>query len=153
MITATYSDEAMKLSEKIIRADAFTDALRAIQEVIGEGEVHHQTFGIIKAIKTLRAGYDVRTQTADRVDYLAWVQRDARQAWEANGGFRDQSDAATVDTPLGRLTATVWRVETVRGIEWKSSYSLDGTPISVRDIKLAGLAQRPTSRNRKGKIA
>jgi hypothetical protein len=143
----------VRVSEKIIRADALTDALRAIQIAIGDAEPHAQIYQAIGAIKTLRAGYEVRVQTAERIDYLDRVQQAARQAWAADGGSRDHDATAAVDTPLGTLTATVWRKETTRGAEWKSSYSLDGKPIGVRDIKLAGLAQRPTSRNRKGKIA
>lgn len=146
----------MKIAEQIVRADALTDALRAMQNIIGDADVQPQMLEAIRAIKALRAGYEVRVQTAERVDYLDRVQHVARTAWgEAYGGngMRIDTEASgSVQTPLGALTATVWRQETSAGTQWKAHYSLDGKPISVRDIKLAGLAQRPTSRNRGRKI-
>jgi hypothetical protein len=74
----------------------------------------------------------------ERVDYLEKVQVKARAAGNAGG-------SGSVRTPIGELTCMTWIDERGR----QSNYTLAGKKISVREIKALGLAQRPTTRNRK----
>lgn len=148
----------MNHAAKITRDDTITDALRAINDAIGNEEPTDQAFRIIAAVKRLRDD-KVRVASAG-VDYLERVQQAARDAWRAEnaGETVGPSHAATagVDTPIGRLICTTWRAVwtgSKRGerIAWCSEYMLDDAPISISEIKDAGLAQRPTTRNRKKK--
>ena len=162
----------MTQAARMAREDAIRDALRAINDAIGDEEPTAQAFRIIEAVKDMRANAPVRVPIIHRnkhdgiappVDYLERVQQEARAAWqEAHGTApglsvaKPEYDAtAGVTTPLGRLTATTWRTvwtgKNGQRIVWMTEYSLDGLPISVAEIRKAGLAQRPTSRNRKRK--
>lgn len=163
----------MTQAARMAREDAIRDALRAINDAIGDEEPTAQAFRIIEAIKDLRANSPVRVPIIHRnkhdsiaapIDYLERVQQEARAAWtKAHGGqhgnvvVTDPSADATagITTPLGRLTATTWRTvwtgKNGQRIVWMTEYSLDGEPISIAEIRKAGLAQRPTTRNRKRK--
>lgn len=92
--------------------------------------------------------YAGKIVTGDRVDYLEWVQLKARQAW-VDGRMSQTTKAAvsSVTTPLGALTCETW-MEAGKD-RWQSLYTLAGEPITVREIKALGLAQRPTTRERK----
>lgn len=77
-----------------------------------------------------------------RVDYLAMVQAAARQAVDETGmGGADRL------TPIGMLHC--WATE-VNGRRY-AIYKLNGQRVTVRQIIALGLAQRPTSRERKKK--
>lgn len=155
----------MSYGERIGWEDAITSALRAANDAIGDREPHKQALDIIRAIKALRSDKRVTIppaarQKKDRVthDHLERVQVAARVEWakKYNAEIGPEADAtASVDTPLGTLTATVWRQrwKGVRGerIAWCAEYWLAGETITIRDIRAAGLAQRPTTRNRKRK--
>jgi hypothetical protein len=89
-------------------------------------------------------------------DFLERVQIAARRAHIAQHAKdkigRTYSASASVDTPLGKLECMTWKRpwegEKRARVTWASEYQLAGEFISVREIKAAGLAQRPTSRNR-----
>lgn len=152
----------MTHAAKLARETALTDALRAVDEAIGLETPTDQAFRIIEAIKRLRATAPVTVPGTDRVDYLARVQELAHAAWtKAHGGqhgnvaaFGPQADAtASIATPLGRLRLTAWRAKWNGGkrperAAWAGEYYLDDQPITIAEIKAAGLARRPTSRNR-----
>lgn len=94
------------------------------------------------------AGVTGRVEGGERIDYLAMVQRQARAAWRGGlAGSADAGAAATVKTPLGPLMCEARM--TAEG--WFSEYYLNGERIAVREIKALGLAQRPTTRNRRKK--
>lgn len=77
-----------------------------------------------------------------RVDYLALVQEAARQAVDETGmGGADRL------TPIGILHC--WATE-VNGKRY-AIYKLNGERVTVKQIIALGLAQRPTSRDRKKK--
>lgn len=80
-----------------------------------------------------------RIEGCERIDYLERVQ------WRARGAA---GGIATENTPLGPLMC-----EAVLGSDgsWSSTYYLNGDRIAVREIKALGLAQRPTTRNRRKK--
>lgn len=60
--------------------------------------------------------------------------------------------SATVETPLGRLTAVASRQTWAGGREaWHTLYKLDGRPITLTEMRAACLMQRPTTRNRQKK--
>lgn len=146
----------MTHAARLARHDAFTDALRAADRVIGNEHATPQALQIIEAIKRLRDEKPARVASLNQVDYLTKVQEAARAAWmERHGGdvFGPEHDAtASVETPLGQLSITTWRTRwNGERIAWASEYSLAGEPITVAEIKAAGLAQRPTTRNRRRK--
>lgn len=149
----------MSHTAKLAREDAFTDALRVTDEAIGDEQPTPQALRIIEALKRLRDAQPARVPGLERVDYLAQVQDAARSRWALDWDQENIGPAhdatAGVDTPLGRLSATVWRERWngYRGerIAWASEYSLEGEPITIAEIKAAGLAQKPTSRNRRKK--
>lgn len=150
----------MSQTAKIARHDALTLALRTVDDAIGNEPPTPQAFRIIEAIKRLRDAEPARVTGLNRVDYLERVQRDARIAWggrwQGNRTGPDHDATAGVDTPLGRLRAVVWR-KVWRGdrrgerVAWSGEYYLNEGPITVAEIKAAGLAQRPTTRRRQRK--
>lgn len=136
-------------ARKLAREDFITEALRTINDAIGEEEPHAQAFRIIAAVKAMRD--DKARVAGGGVDYLEKVQRAARSAWH-NRTEEDRPGIGCVATPIGNLMATTWRVEWSGGREaWRTEYALNGDPITIREIKAAGLAQRPTTRNRQKK--
>lgn len=144
----------MRQRDRIIRDDTITDCIRVADEAIASEEPHEQALRIIAALKGMRDAR-ARVTGTDRVDYLSRVQ-EAAQARHARlhgigaRGDADLSARATVETPIGTLAATVWRVVWKTGRSaWRSEYTLAGEPITVREIKAAGLAKRPTTRTRK----
>lgn len=158
----------MNHTAKLARHDALTEAIRETDAAIGDEQPTEQALRILAAIKRLRDSQPVKVESTARVDYLSKVQKEARNEWQTKrevfaAFFDDNTEAfgpehdatAGIDTPLGRLVATVWRQRWAgkRGerITWAGSYMLDGEPITVAEIRAAGLAQRPTTRNRKKK--
>ncbi|OJF89606.1 hypothetical protein AX761_24345 [Rhizobium sp. 58] len=156
-------------AQKIARHEALAEALRALDEAIGDEEPTDQAFRVIAAIKRLRDGDPVRVASLSRIDYLSRLQTAAKGAWiEAPAkspfdpatlpfeGFdisgREHDAIAGIDTPLGRLRMVTWRRRWTgkRGerTAWAGEYYLNDEPITVAEIKAAGLAQRPTTRNR-----
>ncbi|SDL08195.1 hypothetical protein SAMN05428953_12675 [Mesorhizobium muleiense] len=153
----------MSHAARLAREDAITDALRAVTTALGDDLPTDQAFRIIDAIKRLRDGQPARVTSTERRDYMAEVQERARTAWTQIYLIEDQRGAdcigpqadatAGIDTPLGRLRVTTWRRSWIgeRGqrIAWASEYYLSEEPITVAEIKAAGLAQRPTTRRRR----
>lgn len=149
----------MTPAARMARENAITDALRAADIAIGKEVPTDQALRIIAAIKRLRAGEPACVTSLDRIDYLERVQAAARAAWIERHGVSalkagiEHDAVAGIDTPIGRLKAVVWKRAWagVRGmrIVWASEYYLDDQPITVAEVKAAGLAQRPTTRNRK----
>lgn len=149
----------MTHSLKLAREDFITEALRAVNDAIGTAEPHEQAFKIIAAIKALR---DTKARvTNGGVDYLRKVQEASQDAWRAEyGGTHGNvvtddprcTASAGIVTPIGRLRVVTWRT-TWKGDRpaWASEYYLDDAPITVREIRAAGLAQRPTTRTRQSK--
>lgn len=148
----------MSFTARIAREEAITEALRAINDAIGDEVPTVQAFKIIDAIKRLRDGRPAHVGSTERRDYMAEAQDAARAVWLAvhrlgNTTGPEYDATAGVDTPLGRLRVTTWR-RSWRGargerIAWASEYYLNDQPITVAEIKAMGLAQRPTTRNRK----
>ena len=144
----------MNLTTALAREAAIADALRAIDEAIGEEAPGEQAFRIVAAIKALRADSAPHVASLERVDYLETLQRSARATWNsryAAGSIGPDFDAvAGLDTPLGRLKMVTWRRAWRGGrIAWASEYYLDDDPVSIAEIRAAGLAQRPTTRKRR----
>ncbi|RUX08043.1 MAG: hypothetical protein E5V51_00275 [Mesorhizobium sp.] len=149
----------MSHAARLAREDAITECLRAATAALGDEEPTAQAFTMIDAIKRLRDGQPVRVMSTERRDYMADVQGAARAQWHvalasAPAPNPDHYQAvAGIDTPLGRLRVVTWRRAWTgdRGdrIAWASEYYLNDEPITVAEIKAMGLAQRPTTRNRK----
>lgn len=146
----------MTHAARIARDDALRDALRAADAVIGDQPATAQARQIVEAIKRLREGKPVRAERIDPIDYLTRVQELAHAAWQRQHGANKvgiHHDAtAQVETPLGTLQLTAWRT-IWRGNRpaWAGEYALAGEPITIAEIKAAGLAQRPTTRARRRK--
>lgn len=150
----------MTHTDKLARDDALIEALRVSDAAIGEEPPSPQALRIIAAIKRLRDEQPVKVASLDRRDYVAEVQGVARGKWASSygGHIGPAFDAvAGIDTPLGRLKLITWRKPTSgkRGsrIMWAGEYYLNEEPITVIEMKNAGLAQRPTTRNRQRKDA
>lgn len=146
----------MPLAVDLAREETLTDALRAINDAIGDEPPDDQAFRIIAAIKALLAARPVKVASPVRVDYLRTLQMRARAVWA--GQYRgddigpEYDAVAGLDTPLGRLKMVTWRrAWRAKRIAWASEYYLDGEPISIVEIRAVGLAQRPTTRKRKTK--
>lgn len=143
----------MTHTTKLAREDFITETLRAVNDAIGTDEPADQSFKIIAAIKALR---DTKARvTSGGVDYLRKVQEAAREAWAVSVGQQGDDTvhaSAGISTPIGRLRAVTWRTKWKGDrLAWASEYYLDDAPITVREIRAAGLAQRPTQRNRQSK--
>ncbi|MDK2769957.1 MAG: hypothetical protein KYX69_19840 [Sphingomonas sp.] len=150
----------MTQSARMAREDALTEALRVADTAIGSERPEPQAFRIIAAIRELRDAAPARVTSLSRIDYLERVQRDARIAWggrwQGNRTGPEHDATAGVDTPLGRLRVVVWRrpwkgERRGQRIAWAGEYYLNDEPITVAEIKAAGLAQRPTTRRRQRK--
>lgn len=149
----------MTHAARLARIDALTDALRTVDQAIGAELPTDQALRIIEAIKRLRDDKPARVSSLNPRDYLSEVQTLARTAWMAEYGSIIGGDLEVttrgIDTPLGRLTAHAWRQRWAgkRGerLTWAGNYTLNGEPITIAEIKDAGLAQRPTTRNRRRK--
>lgn len=138
---------------KLTREDAFTDAIRAADEAIGDEPPTDQALRIIAALKRLRDSVNARVTGTERIDYLRRAQEATQAAWldqhepDLIGPAHDA--ACRIATPLGDLTCRSWRVRWRGGrVAWASEYTLAGEPITISEIRAAGLAQRPTTRNR-----
>lgn len=151
----------MRHADRLAREDAITDALRATDTAIGDEPPTPQALRIIGALKRLRADKPVRVVATAPVDYLSRVQEIARATWlkvhgeNATTNFTGSMTAtAGLETPIGRLKMITWRVKWLLNgggekIAWAGEYYLDDEPITVDEIRAAGLARRPTTRNRK----
>jgi len=141
----------MTHSDKVAREGVITEALRAVDQAIGDEEPTDQALRIIKAIQGLRDDKAI-LPNLERIDYLGMVQEKARASF-LSGGHTASQAVASVDTPLGRLKAVVWQREWTGGLGkrtvWASEYYLDDEPITINEAKAAGLSVRPTSRNRR----
>lgn len=152
----------MTHAARIARDDTITEALRAVNTAIGDEEPTDQAFRIIAAVKALRSDAPPRITSLARVDYLGQVQQEAQRTWQSAYAYRDDEPSnpigqdheaiAGIETPLGRLKCTTWRRLWKDGrIAWASEYSLNDEPITIAEIRDAGLARRPTTRNRQKK--
>lgn len=147
----------MSHSARLAREDAITEALHVSDKAIGDETPTPQALRIIEALKRMRDGKPVRISSTTAVDYMDQVQSAARAAWQARHGDKcsptDSDDAtAGIDTPIGRLRMVTWRriwagSDRAR-VVWAGEYYLNDEPITVADMKAAGLARRPTTRNR-----
>lgn len=154
----------MSVTAALARDEAITDALRVANDAIGDEQPTAQALKIIAAIKRLRAADPVKIAALSRVNYLERLQRDAQAIWMAHYGdlgavirgeehktLGPENDViAGIDTPLGRFRCSTWRREWRGGrIAWASEYYLNDEPITIAEIEAAGLAQRPTTRQRR----
>lgn len=151
----------MTVTARIAREDAITDALRAANDAIGNDAPTAQALRIIRAIKLLRAAEPARIAQLAVVNYMAQLQQTVQRSWLEKHGDPDgykigpEHDAvAGIDTPIGRFRAVTWRARWRTGrVAWASEYYLNDEPITVAEIEAAGLAQRPTTRNRQRRAA
>lgn len=144
----------MSHADRIAREEALTDALRIIADVVGNDNASAQVLHIIDAIKRLRANKPARVRMLTPIDYLSRVQELARAKWltrHAEDPTIGRFEAVhAVDTPIGVLRLVTWRTEWRGGKPaWAGEYSLDDAPITIAEIRAAGLAQRPTTRKRR----
>jgi len=149
----------LSVTAALARDEAIADALRVATAVIGDDIATPQALAIIAAIKRLRGADPVKVAQLRAVNYLAQLQAQARTSWsKQHGGLTGaanvtgpQADAiAGIDTPLGRFRCTTWRRRWSTGrIAWASEYYLNDQPITIAEIEAAGLAQRPTTRQRR----
>lgn len=144
----------MSVTAAIARDEAIADALRVATAVIGDDIATPQALAMIAAIKRLRGADPVKVAQLRAVNYLAQLQREAQTLW--NGHYDDGAHGpahdviAGIDTPLGRFRCTTWRRRWSTGrIAWASEYYLNDQPITIAEIEAAGLAQRPTTRQRR----
>jgi len=132
----------MKHSDKLTRDETITSVLAAISDALGSDEPHEQSLRIIQTIRAMRdEGIRIASPA---MDYLRHVQELSRRA---------PGSPASIRTPLGFLTATAspkaWRGKMGIRTAWVTEYALDGAPITLKEIRAAGLAQRPFTRSRR----
>ncbi|KYK44528.1 hypothetical protein A1D31_14105 [Bradyrhizobium liaoningense] len=147
----------MTVTASLARDEAITDALRVANDAIGDEQPTAQALKIIAAIKRLRAADPVKIAALSRVNYLAQLQREAQAKWVIEHDKvplaqlgPEHDTTAGVDTPLGRFRMVTWRRTWRTGrIAWASEYYLNDQPITIAEIEAAGLAQRPTTRQRR----
>lgn len=150
----------MSITARLARDEAIADALRVATAVIGDDAASPQALAIVAAIKRLRVADPIKIAALSRVNYLAQLQGKARGLWMQIYAIEDQrgqdcigpqADAtAGIDTPLGRFRTVTWRRRWSNGrIAWASEYYLNDEPITIAEIDAAGLAQRPTTRQRR----
>lgn len=144
----------MTVTATLARDEAIADALRVATQIIGDEPASPQALKIIAAIKRLRAADPIKIAELSRVNYMAHVQADARTSWlhrHKVSAIGPEHDAvAGIDTPIGRFRVVTWRRGWRGGrIAWASEYYLNDEPITVAEIEAAGLAQRPTTRQRR----
>lgn len=145
----------MKLAERIIRERAIAECISAIHPLMGE-DAGPDAYAMLEKLKALRDEAQATVAGGNPVDYLEMVQLRARKKHIASIDpdkiGREHSATEAVDTPLGELRCMTWKRPWVGDkrprITWASEYTLAGDFVSVREIKAAGLAARPTSRNR-----
>ncbi len=150
----------MKHAEKIIREQTLTEAIRELHPLMGE-EPSPESFAMLERLKDMREAATATVASSSPVDYLEQVQGKARRAHLVKHAVdkigRAHSASASVDTPLGKLECMTWKRpwegEKRARVTWASEYQLAGEFISVREIKAAGLAARPTTRNRQRRSA
>lgn len=144
----------MSVTARLARDEAIADALRVATAVIGDDAASPQALAIVAAIKRLRVADPIKIAALSRVNYLAQLQREAQTMWTgfyaADVTGPEQDVIAGIDTPIGRFRCTTWRRRWNNGrIAWASEYYLNDEPITVAEIEAAGLAQRPTTRQRR----
>ncbi len=143
----------MKHGEKIIRYEMATEILRRIDEAIGDEQPTDQALRILATVKAFRSDLPF-VPHSEPVDYLERVQVAVQRAWATV--HKDpkltgiEHDAiAGVDTPIGRLKAITYRRLWKTGrVAWATEYYLNDQPITIAEIRLSGLARRPTTRRR-----
>lgn len=116
---------------------------------------------IVQAITSMLRDQPPRV-IGNRVDYLSMVQARSREAWvaEFGDGISDEPipekprlASAGIETPIGLFRAVTRRKAWKSGRPtWATEYYLDDVPMTIADIKAAGLAQRQTTRNRQRRI-
>ncbi len=147
----------MTIATRIDRESFITEALRAVDATLGDQPPTAQALAIIAALKRLRSATPVRVDMLQPTDYLERLQIAARAAWSEAHDFTDSGvefDAiAAIDTPVGRFKAVTWRRAKGDKFAWWTEYYLNDEPITMAEIKKAGLAQRPHTRNRQRKDA
>jgi hypothetical protein len=147
----------MTYKHRIMRQEALTEAIQIVNEAIGDEAPHRQSLRVLAALRVARDRGFVRVPWSDRIDYLERLQTAARAAWLSrwpeNAAGPEYDAMASVSTPIGTLSAVIWRAPKNGGsrVTWSSEYDLAGDPITISEIRAAGLAQRPTSRNRNKK--
>lgn len=144
----------MTHAASLARDEAITEALRAVNDAIGDEVPTQQALRIVEAVKRLRV--PVRVEGTKRVDYLGRVQHAVRVQWKGTrkpDEIGPEFDAViSVGTPLGFLKAITYRRQWSTGrIAWMTEYYLDDTPITIAEIRAAGLAMRPTTRRSRQK--
>ena len=146
----------MSHTARMDREGFVTEALRAVETALGTEELTAQALRIVAALKCLRSEKPVILAATNPTDYLERVQNAVRAAWSAEHAPTctgpEFDTIAGIDTPLGRLKAIAFRKQKGERIAWWTEYYLDDQPITLAEIKRAGLAQRPTTRIRPKKI-
>lgn len=134
----------MTLAERIAYETAIEDAIRTVSENCPAANAD-----VFSALQSLRPSKPTRVAYSPPVNYLEVLQQLARKAWhdkhgsEAHGAEADA--VAGLDTPIGWLRAVVWRRAWTgkRGLRlcWSTEYYLDDEPVTLDEIRKAGLAK------------
>lgn len=136
----------MTLAERIAYETAVTDCIRAVsQSCPGAGA---DVFAALRSTLPEKAS---RVLEPSPVNYLEQIQRLAQTAWYEKHGHGTglhgaAADAvAGLDTPLGRFRAVIWRRPWAgkRGerLCWSTEYYLNDEPVTLDEIRAAGLAK------------
>lgn len=143
----------MNLGERQAYENAVTEALRMANDALGDEQPTQQVLRVLEAVRSLRSDKPVVNPSTERIDYMERAVARARMEWSKApaGESGARRGIGGTDTPMGRLKAVTWRRDVISrpGKEfWHTEYYLDDQPISLREIREAGLARRPTIRRR-----
>jgi len=145
------------LAQRLARADAISECISLIAPIIDDvddpGPIPD---AMLAALFKLRDSAQAVIQQTEPIDYLGRARVRAQNDFRAKPGPADYGWGAE-DTPLGRLKVRTWQRTWVgklgSRIVWASEYLLDGDPVTIADLRKAGFARRPHSRNRKARSA
>lgn len=142
---------------KIARDETIQEVIRTLDAALSYVERDEEDIrrNVFATLKGMREGLPVVVRTLNRIDYLEKVQTEARAEHarsRPSDNAKEYTASAVVETPIGKLGIITWQ-RTWRGARgertaWASEYTLNGEPITLDEIRKAGLNQRPTTRNR-----
>lgn len=136
----------MTLAERIAYEHAVEDCIRTVSQSCPGADAD-----VFEALRSVMPDKPSRIVYSTPVNYLEQLQRLAQRTWFEKHGHGSGLSGATadalagLDTPLGRFRAVIWRRPWAgkRGerLCWSTEYYLNDEPVTLDEVKAAGLAK------------